>query len=273
MDPYFQALAGLTLPRSAWAGQIGFIARVTRSAKKYYNIIGHRQHIMTISNKQTSLFGADELTSLQAGFPASHTATQASDLAPMMSAISGQKCVEQLERLNRATWWQKTFTALLIGTMDWSSRRCRLTWKLKGTPYKRTYCQLRVLAHPTNDTECGLWPTPTAMQVNHPERVAKLKATGATSINSRKAGNYRPNSVLDMAMFIGLIPTPTQSDYKGGRTTAALEKTNRKATNSLPDYFAKDGETSQLNPRFLAEMMGFPTDWTELPYLNGNAKA
>ena len=29
------------------------------------------------------------------------------------------------------------------------------------------------------------------------------------------------------------------------------------------------GKTSQLNTRFVAEMMGFPKDWTELPFLNG----
>lgn len=29
------------------------------------------------------------------------------------------------------------------------------------------------------------------------------------------------------------------------------------------------GKTSQLNPRFVAEMMGFPANWTELPFLNG----
>jgi hypothetical protein len=29
------------------------------------------------------------------------------------------------------------------------------------------------------------------------------------------------------------------------------------------------GTTSQLNPLFVAEMMGFPTDWTLLPFLNG----
>ena len=27
--------------------------------------------------------------------------------------------------------------------------------------------------------------------------------------------------------------------------------------------------TSQLNPRFVAEMMGFPENYTELPFLNG----
>lgn len=28
---------------------------------------------------------------------------------------------------------------------------------------------------------------------------------------------------------------------------------------------------SQLNPRFVAEMMGFPPDWSYLPFLTGNA--
>jgi DNA (cytosine-5)-methyltransferase 1 len=32
------------------------------------------------------------------------------------------------------------------------------------------------------------------------------------------------------------------------------------------------GKTSQLNPRFVAEMMGFPPNWTELPFLNGEQK-
>jgi hypothetical protein len=32
-------------------------------------------------------------------------------------------------------------------------------------------------------------------------------------------------------------------------------------------------KTSQLNPRFVAEMMGFPPNWTELPFLNGGQKA
>jgi hypothetical protein len=29
------------------------------------------------------------------------------------------------------------------------------------------------------------------------------------------------------------------------------------------------GKTSQLNPLFVLEMMGFPPNWTELPFLNG----
>jgi hypothetical protein len=31
----------------------------------------------------------------------------------------------------------------------------------------------------------------------------------------------------------------------------------------------EDGKTSQLNPQFVEEMMGFPENWTALPFLNG----
>jgi hypothetical protein len=30
-----------------------------------------------------------------------------------------------------------------------------------------------------------------------------------------------------------------------------------------------NGKTSQLNPLFVLEMMGFPPDWTTLPFLSG----
>jgi DNA (cytosine-5)-methyltransferase 1 len=33
------------------------------------------------------------------------------------------------------------------------------------------------------------------------------------------------------------------------------------------------GAYSQLNPRFVAEMMGFPPNWTELPFLNGETES
>jgi hypothetical protein len=36
--------------------------------------------------------------------------------------------------------------------------------------------------------------------------------------------------------------------------------------------YLQTGKNSQLNPRFVAEMMGFPPNWTELPFLNGGRK-
>ena len=37
----------------------------------------------------------------------------------------------------------------------------------------------------------------------------------------------------------------------------------------IPHFPPTDGTTSQLNPRFVAEMMGYPPDWTESPFLSG----
>jgi len=54
--------------------------------------------------------------------------------------------------------------------------------------------------------------------------------------------------------------------FKGARSTEALEEAGRIHTNSLPDAFAQDGKTSQLNPLFVEEMMGFPEGWMESPY-------
>jgi DNA-cytosine methyltransferase len=69
----------------------------------------------------------------------------------------------------------------------------------------------------------------------------------------------------------GLLPTPATRDYKGAISSEALKESGRTETNSLPDYFHQTGKSSQLNPRFVMEMMGFPPDWTELPFLSGEA--
>jgi hypothetical protein len=232
---------------------------------------------------------------------ANHTAQPENDLEKKMTDISGRRCLESFARLSRPTSWAKTFSALLIGQMGWSSRRCRLTWKLKGTKYNRTFFQLQVSAHRTDATEfgllltpttkeevqdldkfkarmekypngttmpnlatqvMGLLPTPTAVQREHPDRVEALKQTGADTIYSRANGELRPNSIIDYMDFHGLLPTPQAQDHKPGpnQNQEALGKWARNGK------LAKDGMPSQLNPRFVAEMMGFPPDWLELPF-------
>jgi hypothetical protein len=70
---------------------------------------------------------------------------------------------------------------------------------------------------------------------------------------------------------MGLLPTPTCSDKNGSGSKEALEKRGRGERNDLGSWATMNtvGTTSQLNPRFVAEMMGFPPNWTELPFQNG----
>ena len=80
----------------------------------------------------------------------------------------------------------------------------------------------------------GLLPTPTAMEVKHSRRVKGLKEQGAKGMYSRKNGALRPNGLTDFLDFNNQV----------------------------------DGGTSQLNPLFVEEMMGFPLMWTALPFLS-----
>jgi hypothetical protein len=70
-----------------------------------------------------------------------------------------------------------------------------------------------------------------------------------------------------------LLPTPATRDYKGcnslEKMKSQIEDGERAHQGQLANFIAvQTGKTSQLNPRFVAEMMGFPPDWLELPFLN-----
>ena len=223
------------------------------------------QKVMEILPKQTSLFGKTELMCLQADSHANHTASQVNGKVMKMNATYGQRCLEQYEKFPRATLWGKTFMGLLIGTGDWFSTRCKLTWKMKGTKYNRLYFQLAPSTPPTDGIEFGLWPTPCTIQRGRPEIAIQMKEANLPLYTRRdKAGNARQFSIMDFAIYKGLVPTKTTRDYKGARSKEALEKAGRNETNSLPDFFNQTGKTSQLNPQFVEEMMGFPIGWTEL---------
>ena len=65
-----------------------------------------------------------------------------------------------------------------------------------------------------------------------------------------------------------LVPTPTTGIYRGGRHPDNLKRIGRKPSNSLGDYInAIAGKVIKLSPLFIMEMMGFPEDWTLLPFL------
>jgi len=257
---------------------------------------------MQTLQKQISLFTEEILTSLRADSLANHTALPGLEREKMTNAICGRTCLERFERLNHVGLWAKTFSALLVGTGGWYSKRCKLTWKLKGTKYNRIYFQLQPSTLPIEETGFGLLPTVTAVQRDHPEHVDKLKAVSAETLASRKAGNLRPSySIMDAVNFYGILPTPQARDWKAadkpesGNFQRKLEKGWTIDLNSLaqmlPTPMASDcgdkvtglenqdsltkrarsmtGKTSQLNPLFVMEMMGFPPDWTLLPFLNG----
>ncbi|MCS2763465.1 hypothetical protein NXV13_25245 [Bacteroides ovatus] len=72
-------------------------------------------------------------------------------------------------------------------------------------------------------------------------------------------GNNLEESILQWLAEGQVMPTPTARDWKGAPSLENLKKRGKiPQKNSLPDFFARTGKSFQLNPLFVAEMMGFP---------------
>ena len=261
---------------------------------------------MKTSQRQISLFTEEQSTSSQADSLVSHIHPQESDLGKRTSATSGRICSEQFKRLSQPTSWARTFVDLLIGMGEWSSKKCALTWKIVGTKYNRYYCQLVPSVRHTAEIEFGLLlKTPCAADAyteNLTKKETKFGNSGTLAqeiasgfVENRMKGLLPTPTVFDSTnasatmkssqvkegsmhsmtltrmMDQGMLPTPTRSDFNArgnqpGWDGSDLVSTMHKLTNQT-------GTTSQLNPRFVAEMMGFPPNWTELPFQSGGKKA
>jgi hypothetical protein len=109
----------------------------------------------------------------------------------------------------------------------------------------------------------GLLPTPTARD----EKNGGKMEDGRIQRKIKQGYTIELNDLATM----GLLPTPTAtSDPKGGCTRPDEKRQNDTLAHSMHAATGgQPGKTSQLNPRFVAEMMGFPPSWTELPFQNG----
>jgi hypothetical protein len=151
---------------------------------------------------------------------------------------------------------------------EWYSSRCALTWKVKGTKFNRLLFQLQPKTHRIDETDAGLLLKTPCSADAYTENLSKKE---------QKFGNTGTLAQEVQSGFIyqrGMLLTPSASDgLRSGMTMDSLKRHNKvNAENSnLAEQIAHKvgGGTSHLNPRFVAEMMGFPPNWTELPFLSG----
>ena len=114
----------------------------------------------------------------------------------------------------------------------------------------------------------GFLPIPSTTDWNTP----LTKTTKEKFLTNRGEKNLEAipstlNSLHQLA-YDGLLPTPAAQNYKGASSTEALKARGRlkQKADNLADQFAQSGKTSQLNPRFVLEMMGFPTNYCDSAY-------
>jgi hypothetical protein len=101
----------------------------------------------------------------------------------------------------------------------------------------------------------GMIPTPTAMD--------STNATATMKSTQVKEGSMH-SVTLTRAMSMGMLPTPQASDE-----TMRWNTEKWKGDDLVSHINEALGTRSHLSPQFVLEMMGFPTDWTELPFLSG----
>ena len=114
----------------------------------------------------------------------------------------------------------------------------------------------------------GLLPTPTAYDWNTPRKPETFKAA---QLRHKEKGVNLQNPLKQMAVM-GMLPTPTATDWKGAYPPSSIDKfpARRNMMRNAYQYENKEynSKTSQLNPLFVEEMMGFPNNWTLNPFLN-----
>ena len=168
------------------------------------------------------------------------------------TATSGLQCLNASLFSDQSGSLLKMLAASLLGTKDWYSKQCALTWKTKVTKYNRLLFQLLPSARRTGGIESGLLPT----------------ATSGRADQERAPSQYKRNS-LNLAQTIqmkGMLPTPHANLYKG---TSQGSKP-RDTVGSVIEQGAAKGQIGintgmKLQPAFVEWMMGFPEGWTEVP--------
>ncbi len=227
------------------------------------------QSVMKTYAQLTLPFIENQSTSSREDFPANPTATQERGLGRPTKDISFLRCLEQSKKLSQDGSLARTFVDLLVGMEDWYSTRCALTWKAKAMKSSRFLFQLQASTPRTEGIGSGLLLTPGLVEIaetpeKYQERQRKRTEEGR---NQAPHPGNKYNCLTSQILYSGMLPTPMASDcgekVTGLETQDSLVKITREMT----------GKPSQLSPHFVLEMMGFPTDWTELPFQSGETKA
>ena len=195
--------------------------------------------------------------------------------------------------LKRITYTEQSSNSQLMPSVK--------TLRMQDIPSNRLLFRLVPLARHTEETGCGLLqdliPTPIAGDAQG----GAVKLTKGTRIRN---GQVFSATLKDLAaskmlptpqtqglkvcnkdgktefLNLDLLLTPSASDgLRSGMSMESLKSHKKKNAeqSNLAEQIAHKvgGGTSQLNPLFVGEMMGYPLDWLTLPFLsqNGEAKA
>lgn len=113
----------------------------------------------------------------------------------------------------------------------------------------------------------GLLPTPRTTDVEG-GKINNLEISETGKFSRKNANGVRFGVKLRDVMENGFLPTPRASEFKGTGPIGSSSHDHRLDRGYLDGTMQEiTGESGQLNPLFVEEMMGFPTGWIVQPFL------
>jgi hypothetical protein len=223
------------------------------------------------------------VTSSQQDTPASPSVKPANGKAKKTHATSGRASSKLLHPKDPLGLFSKTFMV----TSAWDSTLCSLTWNPKATPQGRLLFQLSPSAHPTKETESGLWATPRTTDVTGGPRQLDEKGRRVSKTNPNlkfganladqvrmwptpRASEHKDcgpvGSKSHTHMYnrnylcaeVKMWPTPSASEHKAGQPGDKMQK----MLGNHPEV--RQSGTGTLNPTWVEWLMGYPEGWTVL---------
>lgn len=220
---------------------------------------------------------AKQLTFFAAGFPVNPQASPESEKEPPIIAGSGLTFCAWCLKSIPCGCWRKT----LAESLHFALRECnsanglRVSLRLEVTNCSPSSWLLKTLAHRNEESAFSSWRTPTREEAG--ARVETLfTKDGQPATTGQRAYRLQPDgrSVLQSVTLNQQVammwPTPAAQD--GKNATLPPSQISR---NTLPGAILRDGQLDPnnpstdgkscalLNPRWVAQLQGFPSDWLD----------
>lgn len=194
----------------------------------------------------------EQLTLFQVDSRASRSVLPGSDEARRITVISGRKCLE----LYKKSGPLGSLARMLLGSSQWRSTRCYLTWKASDTTARRLLFRLVPSMPRTEETDARLldtgvriWPTPSASDCGRTAINPIMTKNGTIRHKNKEGGQSYARLDAVAAMF----PTPKAQNARAA---------GQKHGDGGPSLDVVVG--GQLNPTWVEWLMGFPIGWTDL---------
>ena len=217
---------------------------------------------MCVRSQQVTLWDLlDAQTPSSEGSLASLGLSQANNAEQTIPATCGPSTTALFATCGHGGYLEKTCPVCCLQVPTQSSP----IWKRRATPAGRSYWVLTTSARRTDASECSSsrdWPTPTTWEQQESLETWQARRE-AVKVKAKNGNGF--GVPLDMA--VQMWPTPCAREWKDGTSSG-----NRKSPNLGPTVFGQPDQANpnirgrsraRLNPRWVAQLMGFPADWLD----------